>query len=233
MNSPRQRQPLLLFAVCFALFLAGIYLSFVFGEYQAGYSMSDERRQVAAYEQTIAERDAAIVELMRQQAILDTSREIDRETFAQVEADLRRLQARIQAQEEELVFYRGIVSPEDGVAGLRIQNLQIQPTDSEQHHVLRLVLVQAIVHSRRVAGTVRVKLTGNLHDEVTEIDLEQLLVDGGVDGLAYGFRYFQSFEQELVLPVGFEPDTVEVEIWPSQPRGGPTAQSFEWSLVNG
>ena len=62
------------------------------------------------------------------------------------------LQAQIQAQEEELVFYRGIVSPQDGVAGLRIQSLEVLPGDGENRYLLRLLLVQAIVHSRRVAG---------------------------------------------------------------------------------
>lgn len=195
--------------------------------------MLDQRRVTTALQTELTERDESIEELRREQAILQTSLEIDRATYEQIEMNLGQLQAQIQAQEEELAFYRGIVSPGDGVAGLRIQDLEILPEDSEQHHLLRLVLVQAIVHNQRVSGTVRVKLSGSLDDAAAEFDLEQLTVDGQLREIAYGFRYFQSLEQGLVLPVGFEPDTVVVEIWPREPRGEPITRSFQWAAVSG
>jgi hypothetical protein len=211
------------------------YLCFELGRYQSGYSMLDQRREMAQARQQLTEEREASEELRRQVAILQTSREIDRETYARVEADLGELQAQIQAQEEELVFYRGIVSPQDGVAGLRIQNLEVVPADAERHYVLRLVLVQAIVHSRRVAGVVRLHLQGTLDGQPVSYDLEELATGegneaGGFD-MAYSFRYFQGLECELVLPVGFEPASLLVEIWPSEPRGERVDQTFEWSAV--
>lgn len=229
----RSKSRFLLYSIGAALVVAAGYLSFELGRYQAGYSRLDERRQTATLEAQLAERGELIEELRRQEAILQTSLEIDRTTYDQIEADLRRLQAQIQAQEEELAFYRGIVSPGDGVAGLRIQDLEILPEGVEQHHLLRLVLVQAIVQNKRVSGTVRVKVSGSLDDAVAEFDLEQLAVDGELREIAYGFRYFQSLEQGLVLPAGFEPDTVVVEIWPREPRGEPITRSFQWAAVSG
>jgi hypothetical protein len=211
------------------------YLCFELGRYQSGYSMLDQRREMAQARQQLTEEREASEELRRQVAILQTSREIDRETYARVEADLGELQAQIQAQEEELVFYRGIVSPQDGVAGLRIQSLEVVPADAERHYVLRLVLVQAIVHSRRVAGVVRLHLQGTLDGQPVSYDLEELATGegneaGGYD-MAYSFRYFQGLESEVVLPVGFEPASLLVEIWPSEPRGERVDQTFEWSAV--
>jgi hypothetical protein len=49
--------------------------------------------------------------------------------------------------------------------------------------------------------------------------------------LRYRFRYFQSLEQELELPQGFEPATVEIVVAPSAPKGKPTSQVFQWSAV--
>ena len=213
--------------------VASNYLSYELGRYRSGYSLLDINRQTETLEQTVSDQAMTIEELRRQQAILETSRDIDRETYAQVEANLKQQERRIQAQEEELGFYREIISPKDGVAGLKIQNLQIQAADSEQHHLLRLILVQAMVHNRTVAGTVRVSLAGTLDDEMAEFDLSELVGDGRAAELAYEFRYFQSFEQELVLPAGFEPDTVAIEIWPVEPRGEPMTQSFRWALVSG
>lgn len=222
-----------LYAAGATLAVAAMYLSYELGRYEAGYSLLDERRQASVLQQEIAERDGLIDELRREQAVHDTSFEIDRATYAQVEESLGQLQAQIQAQEEELVFYRGIVSPGDGVVGLRIQDLEILPDDAEQHHLLRLMLVQAIVHNQRVSGTVRVRVSGSLDDDLAEFDLGELAAGGEPQEIAYAFRYFQSLEQGLVLPVGFEPATVVVEIWPREPRGEPITRRFDWAAVSG
>jgi len=233
MQADRRKRAVVSYVAAAVLLGAALVLSFELGRYRAGYARMDARRETTSLEEQIAERDAVIEDLRRQQAILETSREIDRETYDQVEADLDQLQAKMQAQEEELAFYRGIVSPGDGVAGLRIQNLEILPEDSEQHHLLRLILVQAIVHNQRVSGTVKVRLSGTLDAELAEFGLEQLIADGEPHEIAYAFRYFQSLEQALVLPEGFEPATVEVEIWPREPRGEPITRRFQWAAVSG
>jgi hypothetical protein len=229
----RRRRFATVAAIGLALLAALGYLCFELGRYQAGYSVLDHRRAVDTAAAGLVEERAANEELRRQLAILKTSREIDRETYSQVEASLGELQAQIQAQEEELVFYRGIVSPQDGVAGLRIQNLEVVPADSERQFVVRLVLVQAIVHSRRVAGVVRLQLAGTRDGVPVSFQLEEL-APAGVDvdeDLAYAFRYFQGLEADLVLPVGFEPEKINVEIWPSEPRGERTSQSFDWAAA--
>ena len=226
-----QRRSIAAYLVGAALLLSGGYLLFELGRYQGGYSLLDQRKERAEAAVALAERDAAIEELHRQIAVLETSTEIDRETYAEVENNLTQLQARIQAQEEELAFYQGIVSPEDGIAGLRIQNLEVSPADSEQRYTLRMVLVQAIIHDRRVAGIVRFNIAGTRHGQPMELALRELAAEGDGDDLAYAFRYFQDFERELILPVGFVPDRVDVEIWPREPRGQQVLQSFQWSAI--
>lgn len=229
----RHRKPTLIYVLAAMLVVAGGYLCFELGRYQAGYSLLDYRHETAALRQQIDAEQAASEELRRQLAIAQTSGEIDRETYSRVESNLGDLQAKIQAQEEELVFYRGIVSPQDGVAGLRIQSLEVLPGDSERRYLLRLVLVQAIVHSRRVSGTVKVQLEGVRDGQTASFDLNELLADGDSYDMAYEFRYFQGIEAELSLPLGFEPQRVNIEIWPNETRAEHQSQSFEWSVVSG
>jgi len=222
---------MMVYLVSAALLASGSYLLYELGRYQAGYSLLDQRKERVEAQAALAERDASIEELRRQLTLLETSREIDRETYAEVEKNLSQLQARIQAQEEELAFYQGIVSPDDGVAGLRIQSLEVSPADAEQRYTLRMVLVQAIIHDRRVSGTVRLNVAGTRDGQPMELDLGELAADGAADDLAYAFRYFQDLERELILPVGFEPDRLDVEIWPREPRGQQVSHSFEWSAI--
>ncbi len=209
------------------------YLVFELGRYQGGYSAVDQRREREALQQIISRQAADNDELRRQIAGLQTSQEIDQETYAQVESDLSQLQLRIQAQEEDLAFYQGIISPENGLVGLRIQTLNLTEAEPERHYVLRLVLVQAISHGRRVAGVVRFKIEGVSDGAAQELSSEEVLVDNESADIPYAFRYFQSLQRELVLPVDFQPSQVNVEIWPRDSRGQPILHSYEWSAVAG
>jgi hypothetical protein len=223
----------LAYAVGAVLLIACAYLAFELGRYEAGYSVFDHRRAVAALNEQIADERAKSDELRRQLAIFETSREIDHETYARIQSNLADLQAKIQSQEEELMVYRAIVSPQDGASGLRIQSLSVTPTDSERHYVLRLVLVQAIVHSRRVAGTVKLHVEGVQDGQMTLLDAADLVADRASYDMAYEFRYFQGLECELLLPVGFEPGRIRAEISPNDAHAEKVEQSFEWSDVTG
>jgi hypothetical protein len=182
---------------------------------------------------TIATRDQTLEELGRRLAILETSQEIDSETYSQLEDNLGDLQAQIQAQEEELAFYRGIISPEDGVAGLRIQTLELRPGDAEQAYVLHLVLVQAITHDRRVSGSVQFDIAGSLDGDTVQFELDELTSEEARGELAYSFRYFPDLQRNIQVPPGFEPSRVLMEIQPREPRGEALSQEFEWSAISG
>jgi hypothetical protein len=228
-----KRKPRLLYVLAVVVIGGSIALAYELGRFNGGYSYFDQRRERDALTAVITERDAAIESLQRSLAILETSQEIDRETYSQVEVNLNELQARIQAQEEELAFYRGIISPEDGAAGLRVQALSMRPADSGHSYVLHLVLVQAITHDRRVSGTVRFDFTGLLDGEPVQLGLDELVSGDAGGDIAYSFRYFQDLQRQLVLPDGFEPDEVLMQIRPREPSGQAFEQTFEWAAVSG
>jgi hypothetical protein len=210
-----------------------LYLAFELGRYQSGFSALDRRREHDALAERLGQEQATSDELRRQLAIAETAGEIDAATYAQIKSSLSELEAQIQAQEEELVFYRGIVSPQDGVAGLRIQSLEVLPSDGEARYLLRLLLVQSIVHSRRVSGAVKLHLEGMQDGQMTSFDIAELATPGEPYDMAYEFKYFQGLEAELSLPPGFEPLRVLVEIWPNEARAERINQTFEWPEVAG
>ena len=115
-----------IWVLALAVFVAAgsLYLAYELGRYRSGFSLLDQRRERATLTHQLADEKAVSDELRRQLAIGETAGEIDRATYAQVETTLADLHAQIQTQEKELVFYRGIVSPQDRVAGLRIQSLE-------------------------------------------------------------------------------------------------------------
>jgi cell division protein FtsB len=218
------RRPVAIYLLLAAVLAAGGYLSFELGRFQAGYSVLDVRREIAEYQQQLESREQAYTALERQVAVLETSREIDRETYAHVEADLADLQARIQAQQEELEFYRGIVTPADGTPGVRVQGVELLPQAGERIYLLKFTLVQATAQSQDSTGVATLRVEG--------------MLDGapaahGFAELPYRFRYFQGMEAELELPEGFAADRIELHVVPSEPRSEPVTAVFRWSEVGG
>lgn len=215
------------------LILASCYLVFELGRHQAGYSLLDHRREAAQQREQIGAQAQTIDELRRELAIVETSRNIDRETYSRLERTLMELEARLQSQEEELAFYRGIIQPADGESGLRVQSVEAVPGNGEQRYVLRIVLMQTIAHNRRVEGVVKLQIAGVRFGEPETLDLGELTAADEITELEYDFRYFQGLEQELALPDGFDPAAVEIEVRPRSPRGEPLAQTFDWAAVTG
>lgn len=211
--------------VCFA---ALVYLSYELGRYQAGYAIIDVRRDSARRDGVIAEQALEIEDLERQVAILETAREVDRETYAQVGANLEQLEQKIQSQESELAFYQGIVSPEDGASGLRIQSFSIESAGGEREFSIQLVLVQAIVQTQRVTGRVNLTVSGRDRSGArVTLDLPALGVDSAE--ARYGFRYFQTIGFDVTLPPGFVAESIDVEVEPAQPPGTAIIESYTWA----
>ena len=138
-----------------------------------------------------------------------------------------------QEQEEEIAFYRGIVTPVDGVAGLRVQNVEVEPGEFGATHLLRILLVQAIVHNERVTGSVRLSLSGTLDGREVELDLDEIRSEDRATDIPYAFRYFQTLELGLTLPEDLEPESLEIQVWPRTPRGETIVASFPWGVVSG
>lgn len=188
------------------------YLIFEFGRINAGYDIVDAANDRQAYEDHITALDDTIVALKQEVALLETHREIDREAYKEVEGSLAALQSKIQEQRDAIAFYRGIVSPVDGNSGLRVQDLKLTRGRAEREFNLRLVLVQAMQHDRKVSGNVSLIVEGSQNGVETSYTLTQLIPAQADKGWAFSFRYFQDFDRQLVLPEGFTPERIRVEV---------------------
>jgi cell division protein FtsB len=220
-------------AVVVALVLAALALSFELGRNQAGFSLLDQRETRATYDAELERQAATIDELERELAILRRSSQIDTESNAAVSATLAELEARLQAQAEELAFYRGIISPGDSAAGLRIQNIEIQREGAGTAYRLRLLLAQTSTQVDPVRGELRANLHGTRDNEPVTYSLADLDSGNPSGAIAFEFQYFQALETELSLPDGFEPYELEVEVWPRSPQGETIVETFPWSGYEG
>jgi len=215
-------------AVVVVLILVIGYLIFEFGRIRAGYDIVEAANISQVYEDRISQLDEEIVNLKQEVAILETNRDVDRESYKAVEVQLTALQAKIQEQRDAIAFYRGIVSPTDGNAGLRVQDLKVTRGKVEREFSVRLVLVQAMKHDRKVSGDVILTVVGDQNGVETSYPLAQLVSDEEEKAWAFSFRYFQNFDRQLVLPDGFTPERITVEVRSRTRSISSIEESFAW-----
>jgi len=219
-------------AVAIAI-VVGIYLVFEFGRIRADYNIADAIEQNQEYNSEIKGLENQIAELNQEIALLETHREIDVEAYKVVEADLIDLQRKIQEQRDAIAFYRGIVSPADGGRGLRVQDFKVTKGKKEGQFHMRLVLVQVMQHDRSVKGDVEFSLEGSQDGKAKTYSLQELQPTDAKNNWPFAFRYFQDFDRELILPSGFTPEKINIEVKSRTKSIASVKQSFLWQTAQG
>jgi hypothetical protein len=162
-------------------------------------------------------------------AELEMARRLDREAYGQVERTLGELQSQMSRQGDDLAFYRAIVSPADGVEGLRIQRFEVQPGAAPREFTLRLTLIQAMRHESLASGLVQVVIHGDQGGRPARHSVGELLGRPRAQ-LPFSFRYFQTVQQAVTLPGDFQPREAEVQVRSGKLRT-PLQQVFPWKVV--
>lgn len=214
-------------AVAVALVVGG-YLTFEFGRIQADYNVVDAAQERHDDENRIAKLEKQISTLKQEISLLETHRNIDREAYKDVETSLSNLQEKIQEQGDAIAFYRGIISPADGQRGLRVQDLRLSKGKDEGQYHVKLVLVQVMQHDRSVKGEVNFSLEGAQDGVATTYNLEQLVPADEASNWPFSFRYFQNFDRQLILPEGFLPERINIEVMSRTKSIASVKQSFLW-----
>lgn len=227
---PRARLPLL-YAVLASLLFAALagWAGYGLGQRSVGHDAAgeaDKRAVVADHDQRLELENKR---LHARVAELEMARRLDRDAYGQVEATLGDLQSQLARQSDDLAFYRSIVSPADGIQGLRIQRFEVLPGVAPREMQLRLTLVQAMRHESIVAGLAQITLLGVKEGIPARYSVGDLLGKPRAE-LPFSFRYFQTIEQTVVLPEGFEPFETEVRVRSSKLRA-PVQQTFAWKVA--
>jgi len=217
-----------------ALLAIGVaYLVFEFGRIQAAYNVVDAANERQSFKEQILGLENEIVNLNQQVALLETHRDIDSVAYGDVEESLTKLQAKIQEQQDAIAFYRGIVSPADGKSGLRVQDFSLTRGGAEREYLIRLVLVQTKKHDRKVSGNVKLSIAGELNGVETSYDYAQLLPADAAQAWVFSFRYFQDFDRQVVLPDGFTPERITVQVESRTRSISSIEESFSWLSSQG
>jgi hypothetical protein len=203
-----------------------LVLAYNRGQASAGLSAAQvalERRELVAKADRLERQNS---KLNARVAELEMARKLDREAYGQVEQTLGELQSQLSRQSDDLAFYKSIVSPADGVQGLRIHRFEVGPGAEPREYQLKLTLIQSMRHESVASGLVQVVVHGMQGDRPARYSVGELLGRPKAQ-LPFSFRYFQTIEQAVTLPEGFQAFEAEVQVRSGKLRF-PMQQSFPW-----
>ena len=217
-------------AAAAAVVVLGLLLALAYnrGQASAGLSAAQvalERRELVAKADRLERQNS---KLNARVAELEMARKLDREAYGQVEQTLGELQSQLSRQADDLAFYKSIVSPADGVQGLRIQRFEVSPGAAPREYQLKLTLIQSMRHESVASGLVQVVVHGMQGDRPARYSVGELLGRPKAQ-LPFSFRYFQTIEQAVTLPEGFQAFEAEVQVRSGKLRF-PMQQSFPWKV---
>jgi hypothetical protein len=201
--------------------------AFEAGRTLAGYSIIATLTERRARATQMAELNEQLRTARARIAELEIAKRVDHEAYTQVEKSLAELQSRLGEQSQELTFYRGIVNPADGIAGMRIQRLQILPGIAPRRYRVRIVLIQAAAKDASVSASADFSVEGQRSGRAASLPLTEISTTG--KALSFSFRYFQEAETEVELPADFLPQSVQLEVRPGK-GAMPLRATYPWKI---
>ncbi len=209
-----------------AAFIILIIAAYSYGEWRAGY----DRMAAVKLQDSIKALDQKNTQLQEQIITLQRERDVDHASYQQIQHNLEAQQSKLLNLQEELAFYKGIVSPATGEQGLRVQSLKFTSGGAPRLYHYHLVLIQVRTKEFKVIGSVQMKIYGAEQGKPVILDAGDIAPKGKVS-LNFAFQYFQNLEGDAIFPNGFTPGRVEVTVLES---GHPSVQqNFTWQSVFG
>ncbi|WP_439135742.1 DUF6776 family protein [Pseudomaricurvus sp.] len=189
---------------------AAVYGSYWYGQ-QQNHSLQEE---------VIAERDRLKVELvastdeadrLRQEVVnLKLGAQVDRKASEGVRGEVLELKSEIAALQEDISFYRGLMSPSDNERGLTIGSLNVISTGAPRQYEYKLVVQQLATKHSLLNGSLQFNIVGRQGEQLVTLPLSDVSDNVGSKNIKLRFKYFQTIEGRISLPTNFEPERIEL-----------------------
>ncbi len=210
--------------IAIALLIAG---SFAAGMQWAGGDLFGDTPQPEPAPPGAVERIASL------EAELDLARtrnNVDQASLDMVRGEMAGYKEQIAALEEELRFYRSLMSPGDIAQGLSLRPLELVQRDNPRRFAFRIVAQQGARKHSTLKGDLRAEVYGRNGEEGVSYPLAALSEDVEDELISLRFRYFQSIEGVLTLPDGFQPEGLRVSATARSPRRMEASGDYPWQV---
>ncbi|MCB1559565.1 MAG: hypothetical protein KDI75_00445 [Xanthomonadales bacterium] len=224
----RPRTRLLLVAVVLG-WLLSIWLAIDLTARYVGPDSARLRGEVAALETSRSTAEARIDRLEADLAVMGRSDQVSRTAVQSLQQDLADRDERIAQLRADVAFYERLVDAASKRQGLSVHSLHLnRRQDGAWRYVL--TLTQNLKRSKVSSGEVRLAIEGAQDGKLTTLGWAKLRQDEDAPPMRFEFKYFQQLKGSVMLPGGFTPHRVHVQL--KSPDGN-SEPSFAWQDVLG
>jgi hypothetical protein len=207
----------------------GVYGMFEFGRYSAQFDAIAAFKERRALQQRIEDGENTISELRAKVAQLESSTVGQTREREEVQRTIGDLQAQVARANQELAFFRGIVTQNANSAEVKIQQARMVATAAANKFRIRVTLVQPMKPDTVVSGTVVLSVDGEIDGKPGRADFATLS-GGKRREIPFTFRYLENIEEEITMPPGMKPQQLLVEVKSNKRGSAPVQQSYVWTV---
>jgi hypothetical protein len=159
-------------------------------------------------------------------ANLERDAQVDEVATKSLRITLTQREEEISGLRANLGFYARLVGGDAQHAGLKLQEIKLEPITGSHGWNLSLSLIQNAKRSDEITGNVIVSVEGLRGDKVVQLDGAALGDAAQKDGLSFRLMYFQQLHSTIVLPANFRPMRLHIGI---QTAGdAPVTRTVSW-----
>jgi hypothetical protein len=212
-----------------ALFLFLLVVVFLLGRAYQSFELSRLELKQETLESRISELESRNENLVHKNAQLTGASKIEHDAYEKANKTLVGLQKEILELKEQLVFYQGIVSPEQLALGINVQSFELVKKNDLGLYSYKLVLTKRGKSSQYVKGSIDFLVKGQVGDEQKNLRLKEIKQEFKDKDVKFTFRYFQVFEGEFLLPAQFEPYDIDLMIKPTTKKIKDFTETVSWT----
>ncbi|MGH1471124.1 MAG: DUF6776 family protein [Cellvibrionaceae bacterium] len=210
-----------------AILVVGAFSFFIGKEVGAGVGQKAivERDQLR---KSYQEKEKEAEELSQQVANLSLASEVDKTSNEEVRNQIIQQKEQIAALEEDITFYRSLMSPADNKKGLTIGSVNILSTGVARQFDFKIVIQQLVTNHQLLNGSLNVNVIGREAGISRILPLKDLTTLVDTTDIKLRFKYFQDIKGRLELPIGFEAERIEIIAKSSGKNGSMVEKNFGW-----
>ena len=218
---PRRSRKTKLLVTCFYVLIALFVTSLTtFAGFRYGANNHDQSsRALAALKKEHKQLRSKYKNILLQEAKLVQGQNVQQAAYIELEKNYELVDQRNEFLNRRVNFYRSILSPVDGISGVRIHDVNL--IEEQKNIFFEITLIQSINHDSEATAKVYVELYKSKQDR-------QPLVSWQADNHSFQFKFSETVQGSLVSEKGFEEMFLKIIVLPN---GDSTKQLVEWHEV--
>ena len=163
---------------------------------------------------------------------LERNAKIDKQVTKDLKNEFVRLQNEFYKLKGELEFYQGIMASTQDSKGLNVQGMRLETLGEKNAYRYRLILTNVTKNDRLATGVAKITLEGESGGKVVKYEISELAASSDAR-LEFEFKNFKRLEGNIMLPDGFNPLRITVELSSKDNRKKIIEKTFDWlSLIS-